>query len=199
MALELITDASIEPITYQQVIDHLKINPYDEEIDEGSISYIETLITAVRGDVESFLNRALITQTWKYYLNEWPNRDYIEIPKPPLQSITSVTVLTADAVSAVLDPIYYLVDTVSNRGRMILAEDESWPTNTLYPMNPIQIEFVCGYGDLAEDVPKRIIQALLIGVADLYENRESVIVGQPTGVIKLDTIEKLLWPFKIWI
>src|SRR4030042_3926234 len=109
MALELITDATVEPVNYQQVLDHVKINPYDSSIDEASIEYIETLIRAVRDYTEAFLDRALITQTWKYYLDAWPNGNYIEIPKPPLQSITSITALTEDAVSATLDPVYYLV------------------------------------------------------------------------------------------
>lgn len=199
MAIEILTEPICEPLTCLQVYEHLRINPYDEEIDESSIEYIETLIAAVRTDTEGFLNRALITQTWKYYLDEWPSAKYIEIPKSPLQSISSVTVLTVDKVPATLDPIYYLIDTVSNRGRLVLAEDESWPTEKLYPMNPIQIEFVCGYGDTPEDIPKRIIQALLIGVADLYENRESVIVGQATNVLKLDTVERLLYPYKVWV
>jgi uncharacterized phiE125 gp8 family phage protein len=197
MPLELIISPSIEPVTYQQVIVQLKMNPYDEDIDEVSIAEIDRLIAAVRWDTEHFLNRALITQTWKYYLDEWPSTKYIQIPKPPLQSITSVTVLTADAVSATLDPIYYLTDTVSNRGRLILAEDESWPTEELYPMNPIQIEFVCGYGDLAENIPPKIIQAMLIQIADLYLNPETIIIGQT--IQKLDTVERLLYRHKVWV
>jgi len=161
MPLELITPPTIEPVTYQQVLDHLRINPYDSAIDEASIEYIETLIRAVRDYTESFLDRALITQTWKYYLDGWPDTNYIEIPKPPLQSITSITAMTEDAVPSSLDPVYYLVDTVSSRGRLMLAEDESWPTEALYPLNPIRIVFVCGYGSTASDVPKQIVQAIL--------------------------------------
>lgn len=195
MALELITEPSIEPITYEQVLTHLRINPYDEEIDEDSVQYIDTLITAVRQDVESYTSRALITQTWKYYLNEWPDGDYIDIPKPPLQSITSITALTEDDVPITVDLIYYLVDTVSAPGKLILAVDESWPTETLYPMNPIQIQFVCGYGVLAENIPVRIRQAMLLQIADLYENRETIIVGK--GFQRLDTVERLLWPYRV--
>jgi uncharacterized phiE125 gp8 family phage protein len=199
MSLELIVPPVLEPIIYQQVLDHLRINPFDEEIDEASIAYIETLISAVRGDAEGFLNRALITQTWRYYLDGWPSGNQIEMPKPPLQSISSITIITDEGITAPTDSVYYLVDTVSNRGRIILTTASSWPTVKLCPMNPIKIQFVCGYGDTPEDVPKRIIQALLIGVADLYENRESVIVGQATNVLKLDTVERLLYPYKVWV
>jgi len=195
MSLELIADSVIEPISYQQVLTHLRINPYDEEIDEASVEYIETLITAVRQDVESFTSRALITQTWKYYMNVWPEGNYIDIPKPPLQSVTSITALTEAEVAAVFDEVYYHVDTKSQPGKIILAADESWPTETLYAMNPIQIIFVCGYGSLAESVPKRIIQAMLLQISDLYENRETIIIGK--GFQRLDTVERLLWPYRV--
>jgi hypothetical protein len=80
---------------------------------------------------------------------------------------------------------------------LILAEDESWPTEELYPMNPIQIEFVCGYGDLAENIPPKIIQAMLIQIADLYLNPETIIIGQT--IQKLDTVERLLYRHKVWV
>jgi len=196
MPLELITDAVQEPVTYQQVLEHLRINSYDSEIDEASTAYIETLIRAVRDYTEAFLDRALITQTWKYYLDAFPSENYIEMPKPPLQSISSITIITDAGVTAPTDSIYYLVDTVSSRGRLILTTASSWPTCLLCPKNPIAIQFVCGYGDDPSDVPMQIIQAILIQVAELYENREPVIQGQPLQ--NLHTVERLLWPKKVW-
>lgn len=192
MALELISAPAIEPVTFQQVLDHMRINPFDEAIDEASIAYIDTLISAVRADTEDFLNRALITQTWKFLMDAWPEVNYIELPKPPLQSVSAVVVVTDDPIPTVT----YFTDTVSKRGKIILTAGTSWPSVTLSPMNPIQIEFICGYGSLAENIPPRIIQAILIGVADLYENRESFVQGQP--IHRLDTVERLLYPFKIW-
>lgn len=197
-AVDLITAPTIEPVTYGEVIDHLRINSFDEEIDEASVAYIDTLITAVREDAETFTDRKFITQTWKYYLDEWPDEDYIEVPFNPLQSITSVVVLSSDSIPSPITASSYLADTKSLKGRLVLAYGESWPTQTLYPMNPIQIEFVCGYGDLAEDVPARIKQAILIQIADLYENRQTIIEGKQ--IQRLETYERLLYPFKVkWV
>jgi len=200
MALELITDAAIEPILYQNVIDHLRINPFDEEIDEASIAYIETLIRAVRNDVETFTSRSLITQTWRLYLDAFPGESYIEIPKPPLQTISSVKYIDSDGTETpMVLTTDYLVDSVSKEssrcGRIVLPYSGSWPSATLHPVNPIVIEFVCGYGLLAEDVPKRIIQAMLLEIASLYENRETIIVGKT--IQRLDVYERLLWPFRV--
>ncbi len=198
MAVELITAPSIEPITYQEVIKHLNMPSFDEDVDESSMAYIETLIAAVRADAEDYTNRKFITQTWKYYLDDWPDENYIEVPYNPLQSISSVTVLSSEAISSSFSSTSYLVDTKSLRGRIILDYGESWPITTLYPMNPIQIQFICGYGDLPEDVPERIRQAILIQIADLYQNRQTILQGQ--NIQRLDTYERLLNPFKTnWV
>lgn len=192
MATRLITPPVIEPVTYQQVIDHLRLNAFDEVIDESSIEYIENLISAVRGLSEAYLNRTLITQTWEYYLDKWPDVNYIELPKPPLQSVTSVCILTEDE-PGVLDPIYYLVDVYSLKGRIVLNADQSWPTQTLYETNAIQVKFVCGYGSLAEDVPAGIRHAILLQVGDLYDNREDYREAKLSKVS-----ETLLWPYRVF-
>lgn len=198
MAFEIITQPACEPLTVLQVCEHLRINAYDSEIDEALNSYVDVLITAVRQDVEDFLGRALITQTCRYYLDCWPSLDYIELPKPPIQSVTSVKYTDSDGTETtwnVPDTGEYIVDTLNFKGRITLGYNKYYPTATLYPSNPIKIEFVCGYGNAPEDVPRRIIQAMLIQIAELYENRETVVIGQTIN--KLDTVERLLWPYVV--
>ena len=92
----------------------------------------------------------------------------------------------------------YILDLVSKRARIVLPYLGSWPTATLYPVNPIEIEFVCGYGDDPEDVPERIRQAILIQIADYYQNRQTINQGQP--IQRLDIYERLLNPFRTnWV
>jgi uncharacterized phiE125 gp8 family phage protein len=191
--LELITAPALEPVTYMQVIHHLRMNPFDEAIDEASEQYITQLVKATRKACEVFTNRAFITQTWKQYLQDWPSKDYIELFKPPLRSVTSITILTNDDPPATFDPTYYLVDTISVKGKIVLAEDQSWPSVDLYPVNPIQIEFVCGYGAAPENVEEAIRNAILWQVGDLYDNREDY------RDIKLSRVsERLLWPYRVF-
>ena len=40
-----------------------------------------------------------------------------------------------------------------------------------------------GYGDAAEDVPQAIRHGILIEIANLYENREDVVVGQAVNMM----------------
>jgi len=55
----------------------------------GSETVEDTLISAqiaaARRYCESVQGRAYITQTWELWLDAWPDKDYIELPRPPLQ------------------------------------------------------------------------------------------------------------------
>jgi len=57
---------------------------------------LDILIESARQYCEDFQNRAYINQTWELWLDEWPDRDYIEIPKPPLYcpSVTAGSFVT---------------------------------------------------------------------------------------------------------
>lgn len=199
MALLLVTGPIYEPVEYQQVIDHLRLPTFDEDTDEASMAYIETLIAAVRADAEDFTDRKFITQTWKYYLDAWPEEDYIELPYNPVQSVSAPNYTDSDGtVTTMTLTTDYLTDLVSQRARIVLPYLVSWPTVTFHPVNPIEIQFICGYGSSSEDVPARIRQAILIQIADLYQNKETIIQGQ--SIQRLDLYERLLYRFKTkWV
>ena len=135
-------------------------------------SDIESFITVARDIVEEHTGRRLINQTWNYYLDEWPCKDHIKIPYAPLVSVASVKYTDCDGVEYTMSTDSYIVDTKSEPGRIVLQYDGSWPSVTPYPVNPINIEYVAGYGT-STNVPKTIKQAIKLIVGDLYENREN--------------------------
>ena len=53
-----------------------------------------------------------------------------------------------------------------------MIDSDGWP-DTYDRANAINIEFVCGYGDDAEDVPASLRAAMLLHIGDLYENRQT--------------------------
>lgn len=171
------------------------MNPIDSSIDETVVSYLDMLIKAVRKDIEKVLARKLITQTWKYYLDRWPGENYIEIPFPPLQSVSSVKYTdSAGTITTLTVTTDYLVDSVSEPGRIVLPYCGTWPMDILYPINPVGIEFICGYGDHGEDVEEPIIQAMLLQVAAMYLNREEI-TDKP--VTRLGVVNDLLFKYRI--
>lgn len=135
-------------------------------------SLLTGLIQVAREYAEGFQNRALCTQTWELVLNDWPNGDRIDVPLPPLQSITSIKYKDSDGTETTWDDANYVVDTDSFVGRIALAYGSSWPSATLYPVSGIRIRFVAGYG-LAVSVPQMVKNAILLLAAHLYENREA--------------------------
>jgi uncharacterized phiE125 gp8 family phage protein len=190
MALVIQTEPTQEPISLEETKQHLRVDIEDDD------SLILNLIVTARQYAETVTHRALISQTWKYYLDEWPDCDYIELPFPPLQTVSSVKYtdynLTTTTMTVTTE---YVVETNKEPGRVVLAYGATWPTATLHVTSPIEIIYTCGYGT-PDDVPQSLKSAMLIDLADLYENRESIITGQP--VSHLDVLTRLYQPYRIF-
>jgi uncharacterized phiE125 gp8 family phage protein len=187
MSTAIITAPGTEPITLDEAKAHLRVDLEAED------TLIEALITAAREQAEAYLKRALVTQTWELYLDEFPEQ--IDVPFPPLQSVTSIVYVDDDGVDQTLDTSTYTVDAKAQPGRIVPAYDESWPSTRAVP-NAVTVQFVAGYG-AASAVPLSIKQAMLLMIGDMYENRESFVIGQSVNELPL-TSERLLWPYRVF-
>ena len=186
-----------EPITELEAFRQLRLIAGDEApAAHQDYSYVQGLITTARRQVEAITNRALMTQTWEMWLDRWPKENAIEIPFPPLQSLTALTYTDVDATGySLTEGTEITVDTDSAPGRIVLEYDETWPTEQLHPNNPIKIEFVAGYADAAA-VPAEIKHAIKLMVSHWYDNR------LPAGVNDLAIlpigIDDLLASYRVW-
>lgn len=171
LTLKRTSDPASEPVSLGEAKNHLRVDISDDD------DLITALITAAREYVEEASRRALITQTWRLSLPQFPAAVEIELPRPPLQSVTSVTYTDSDGSSSTFASSKYSVDTDSEPGRVRLVYGEDWPSDTLAETNPVQITYVAGYGDGSSDVPQRWRQAILLTVGHWYENREAVATG----------------------
>ena len=158
---------------------------------------LNALITAAREQAEYLTQRALLTQTWDYSLDAWPDVDYIRLPYGNLQSVTSIKWKdTAGTETTMVVTTEYLVETNGKRcGRIVLPYGVSWPTATLYPSNPITIRFVCGWTTAAL-VPYRIKAAIKMICAKLHESRGEDILGQTVTEDK--GVDRLLIGERLW-
>jgi len=129
------------PITLAEAKKQCEIDTSDTAHD----TYVKSLIMAATSEVEQYLHRRLVTQTWKYYLDCFPSVDYIRLPFGRLQSVTSVKYTDSDGDQSTFSSGDYIADTVSEPGQIVLGYEEVWPTVTLYPNNAIEVIFVCGY------------------------------------------------------
>jgi len=162
---------------------------------------LTAIIQAAREHVEDITRRALLTQTWYYYLDKFPSEDdFIILPFGNLQSVTSIKYKDSDGTETTMTVnTDYLVETNGEGyGRIVLPYGVSWPTDTLYPSNPITIEFVCGW-TAAANIPSKIRTAMKMICSDLFENREAQIVNptmEPYSVNK--TVAALLASAILW-
>ena len=161
----------------------------------------DTLLTALiktaRLQAEAYTRRAIITQTWDGYLDSFPTEKFFEVPLGKLQSVTSLAYTdSAGTVTTMTATTDYLVDTTRDPGRIVLPYGVTWPSFTAYPMNPIALRFVCGYG-VAASVPDAIKTAIKMLAADLYDQRGEKIVGNVT-VVENDAWKKVIYDFRLW-
>jgi uncharacterized phiE125 gp8 family phage protein len=162
----------------------------------------DDLLNAIRyaaiEHVENITGRKLLTQTWEYYLDEFPDDDFIKLPWGNLQSITSIIYKDSDGTETTMTvTTEYLAElNAEGIGRVVLPYDVSWPDFTAYPSKPITIKFVCGW-TTAELVPYAIKVALKMICADMYENREGRVLTS-FNYQENKAVQALLASYRLW-
>lgn len=166
MNLVTITEPTAEPVSLSEAKLHLRVDHTDED------TLISGLIAGARGQIEQLSWHALMTQTLELVLDGWPCGDTIELPYPPLQSVTSITYKDSDGVITTWNSDQYVIAADSVPGRVVLAPGCGWPGTTLWSAEAIRVRFVAGWLSAAV-VPQRLKQALLLLVGEWYAMREA--------------------------
>lgn len=159
---------------------------------------LTAIIQAARENVEDITRRQLLTATWYYYLDEFPEADFIKIPFGNLQSaglVISYKDSDGTVTTMTLTTDYLIETNGEGIGRIVLPYGGSWPSATLYPSNPITIEFVCGW-TTAASIPSKIRTAVKLLCADLYKNRGELITG--STAIENKAAQRLLASARLW-
>lgn len=166
MSLVLFAGPPIEPLTVQEAKDWARITTDAED------DLVEGLVRSARAHVEQLAGRALLTQTWDLYLDCFPEQ--IDVPRPPLQSVTYIKYVDAGGTLQTLASSAYTVDTQAEPGRIVPAYGSSWPGTREQP-NAVQVRFVAGYGSEPIDIDAKapeLRQAIAVLVATMHEQRE---------------------------
>lgn len=167
--LVLVTAPASEPVDRDTEVKlHLRVDGTAED------AYLTRLIKGARAEFEKLNGRALFTSTYRLVLDAWPGDDRIVLPRPPLQSVTSVVYTDEEGNTATLSSDDYYVVTDATPGYLALNAGASWPWTTLRPRAGVAVTFVAGFDDVA-DIPEEYRQAILLLLAHWYENREAVI------------------------
>lgn len=186
-SLTLVTPPSDEPVSVAEAKRYAKVvHDEDDEL-------IYSLIVSGRQWAEWFTQRAFITQTYDWKLSGFPTSDW-EVPKAPLQSITSITYVDSNGAPQTWAATEYTVNAPAGEfarpGTLALGYGKSFPTARAIPQ-AVTVRFVAGYG-LAVAVPIGIKAGIEEYVALRYDR-----LGAGLSKEEMDSLEDRLWPWRV--
>jgi len=162
--LKLITGPAVEPVTLSEVKNNASITHcvYDTEIARW--------IKSCRRHAEKYMRRSLVTQTWEVSFDSWPCST-IDLPRSPVQSITSVTYYDYEDTPIVISSDNYRLDISASPARLSTVYGYTWPSVTLRSTDAVKIRYVTGYGDVAATVPNEIKDGIIMHATERYNSR----------------------------
>jgi len=174
MSWKVTTAPTIEPLTLDEVKEHLRLTYDDED------NYLNEMIVEARQFCEDYIDLAILEQTITLKMDHFPDRVYgsdsyriITLPRTNLISVTSVKYNDNDGNEQTYTD--YTVDTYQTPAR-IVNDELSWP-EVEDKANSVTIVYKAGYGTDRSDVPAEIKRAMKMLISHWNSNREAAIVG----------------------
>ena len=141
--LAVVTAPAFEPISRAEAKWHLRVDHADED------HSIDGFIAAARRQLEKDTSSPPVNTVYDFTIERFPEERWVEVPRLPLASITSVTTYDANDAATVMSSGDYRVDTAT--GRLCLNDDAAWPSD-LRRLNAAVIRFTAGANGAAVSV-----------------------------------------------
>lgn len=191
--LELVTPATAMPLSVLEARQHCRASEDDDVV-------LAIYLAAATQAVQDETGRSLITETWRYSLDEFP-RGGIILPVAPLLAVTSVDIWDSNGVDTPVASTVYQVTApagpTAQPARVSLAPDQDWPDLQSDRAGAVRITFTAGYGADGAAVPAPLRAAVLLITGSMYENREADVVK---ALSDNPTVARLLSPYRlVWI
>lgn len=171
--LTVATAPTVEPVSRDEVKAYLRV---DISADDP---LIDRITTAAREFLEGWAGLTFINTTYEERFDGFPgsSNSPLELQRPPLQSVTSITYLDAAGDSQTWAASNYQVDIYSKPGLLLPNEGLLYPTTQSSTFNTVTATFLAGEGAAGSDVDAKHRQALLWLCEHLYEQRDIQVVG----------------------
>ncbi len=161
---KLLEAPNIQPVDLSEVKKHLAVSH------TGDDELIQTYLDAALEFVEFQTGRKLISQIWQLISDSWKEVETV-LPFGNLQSVISVSYKDPDGVSQTISTDYYVASGIgTDEGQIVFLSGFSTPS--LYEVEPIIVEFECGYPSV-ETVPDSLKAAIKLKVSELYEDADT--------------------------
>lgn len=134
-------------------------------VDADLDTEVEELIPSAVEMVETDSQRALCSQTWQLKLDEFPA--FIELRRPPITAVSSITYLDEDETSQTLAATEYDTDLTSAPG--IISPDTTWQPTATVP-GAVTVTFTAGYSG---PIPRAAWNAIGLALQSLYNGCEA--------------------------
>jgi uncharacterized phiE125 gp8 family phage protein len=185
--LQLTTAPSTQAVSDAEAVAHAKIDSDSATADSALIT--DLVLSAIRW-VERYTGRALVTQTITLELEEDEFVEPFYIPRPPFGAVTSLNMYDEDDNATEVTSAGYRI--VGDDPARIVQKGDGWTIEN--PVKAAVLVYTAGYG-AASTVPEDIKTAIRMIFTDLYENRQTVIVGTITA--RLPLVTELLAHYRI--
>ena len=176
-AASVVNSPTVEPITLAEFKLAARVTNTSEDLLIANI-----LIPGARSKYELDTRRQVVTATYDFFLRDFPSArsgedSVIEIPKPPLASVTSINYFNTDGVLTLLATSVFDSDTNTEPGTVFPKPNQEWPViETDRLRNGVEIRFVAGV--VAASVDPIDKQAIMMLALHWFENREAVVIDQ---------------------
>lgn len=153
------------PFSLETLKTHLKITDPDFPDDD----YLISIIRAVGLFCEKYTKRTLINTGFRTFRDNFYSYQFI-LRRSRIQTLDRFEYLV-DGVLTPVDPDIFYVTDENDFSRIILLEDNCWPTNGDWRDQSVEIDFTAGYGPDEDDIPDDLLFGMLNHAADIYVNR----------------------------
>lgn len=160
----IVTQPVSEPITLTEALKQLELSPSDT----AHSDHVAALIQAAREQFEHDTDSCILTQTLSVTLAGFCGD--IQLPKRPIQSITSIAYYDSTNTTQTLSTSVYSLD--AQRQLVRLKYLQTWP-DTLDRWDAVTVTYVAGYASVAS-VPALYKQAMKLLIGHYFENRDQI-------------------------
>jgi len=188
MTSYLLAGPATEPVALADARAFLRLDSGDED------GFVETLIAAARIHVESITGRALIEQSWRVVLDDWPQDRTVKLPVAPLIAVDAITTYDSEGTGFTISLAEVVSETDVAPARLFLPRVIP-DAPALRKRRSIEIDVTVGYGSTPDDVPAGLRQALLSLVGHWFEHRDAVVVAGSGAVVPAG-FDRLVSPYR---
>jgi uncharacterized phiE125 gp8 family phage protein len=138
---------------------------------------IASLIAAARSHVEAMTRCALIAQTWRFVLDQWPKNGRVKPGRGPLRALTAARVYDSAGIATPIDAGTFVLDKAAG---VIVSSAWVLPGRA---SAGIELDIEIGFGAAVSDVPDVLRHAVRTLAAHWYENRSLIAIGQSVAMM----------------